>query len=58
MTSVSPYATLTEACQILRLNRWTVAKLCKNGEIAGARRLGGVWRIPRESLLPTKGNGQ
>lgn len=49
--SDSPYLTVKEVSNFLRISERTIYRLCRDGEIAGARRFGGVWRIHAPTLL-------
>ncbi len=46
-----PY-TVDEVADLLRLNRQTVLRMCRSGELAGAQKVGAHWRIPRATLAP------
>ena len=40
---------LKEVCEKLSISRQTVMKYCRSGEIK-ANKIGGVWRVTKESL--------
>jgi excisionase family DNA binding protein len=44
------FITAKDVADELGVHRNTVYKLIKRGEIPGARKIGGEWRIPRWSL--------
>lgn len=46
----SAYATPAEVAERFSISRVTVYRMCDRGELAGAIRVGGQWRIPRETL--------
>ena len=46
----NPFLTVTEASGILRIHKVTLYRLCKEGKFPGVK-IGGSWRIRRESLL-------
>ena len=39
-----------EVAQAVRLSPATVRRMCAAGQIPGAVRFGGTWRIPRDSV--------
>ncbi len=47
------FLTPIEAAKLLRISRQTLYLLIESGEIS-AKRVGGQWRIPRESIEPAK----
>ena len=54
------YLTIEEAAAILRITRYHLRVLCRAGKIDRAAKIGGrgAWRIPRDSVVPAKDNGQ
>ena len=48
----SPYYTAEQAAGIIGVSRDTIYDWCENGTLAGARRFGKTWRIPRTSVDP------
>ena len=42
--------TVNETAALLRCNPWTVYHLARQGELPG-RKIGGMWRFHRETLL-------
>ena len=48
----SPYYTPEQAAVILQKHPDTVRRLCQKGKIAGVRKIGGEWLIPRASIDP------
>ena len=48
----SPYYTPEQAAIILQKHPDTVRRLCKRGELEGARKIGGEWYIPRTTIDP------
>jgi len=48
----SPYYTPEQAAIILQKHPDTVRRLCNRGKIEGARKIGGEWLIPRQSIDP------
>lgn len=46
-----PILTVEELASFLRLNRKTVYEAVSRGEIPGVRRIGGTFRISRDSVL-------
>ncbi len=46
----SAYVSPEEAATYFGLTPETIRRLCRAGKIPGARRVGGVWRIPRSFL--------
>jgi excisionase family DNA binding protein len=46
-----PILTVDELAGFLRLNRKTVYEALSRGEIPGVRRIGGTFRISRDSIL-------
>lgn len=50
--------TVDELAVFLRLNRKTVYDALARGEIPGARRIGGSYRILREAVIAWLGSGQ
>ncbi len=48
----SPYYTAEQAATILQKHPDTIRRLCKRGELAGARKFGGEWYIPRATIDP------
>ncbi|MBR0033427.1 MAG: helix-turn-helix domain-containing protein [Synergistaceae bacterium] len=47
--------TVAQACEELEVGKSQLQKLCKNGKLAGAEKLGGVWFIPAEAVKLYKG---
>lgn len=45
----SPFYTLKEAADVLRVHEMTMYRLCKEGKIK-ARKIGGQWRIWRAAV--------
>ncbi len=48
----SPYYTPEQAAIILQKHPDTIRRLCQQGKIEGARKIGGEWLIPRASIDP------
>jgi excisionase family DNA binding protein len=48
----SPYYTPEQAAIILQKHKDTVRRLCQQGKLEGARKIGGEWLIPRASIDP------
>lgn len=48
------HITTRQAAELLQVNRATVRGMCERGELEGARRVGGWWRIPLSALEPFK----
>lgn len=48
----SPWYTPEQAAVILQKHPDTVRRLCKRGELEGARKIGGEWYIPRTTIDP------
>lgn len=49
--------TVKEVAILLRVSDESVYRLCRKGRL-GATRVGGLWRIPRESVDKLLANGQ
>lgn len=49
------WLTPEEAAGILRVSVWSVWKALKRGDVKGAMKLGGQWRIPRRAVMPNAG---
>jgi len=49
--------TIQEVCQELKLSRWTVARLIKEGKLRAVRVGGRSWRIPEEELERVRKEG-
>ena len=43
--------TISEAAKYLRISPKTMQRLCKQGDVPGAFRIGGQWRIKLQDLL-------
>jgi excisionase family DNA binding protein len=56
--SLPSVLTVDELAALLRLNRKTVYDALARGEIPGARRIGGSYRILREAVIAWLGSGQ
>ncbi len=41
------FLTVKEVCRILRVSERTAYDLCRNGQIGGAVKVGGQWRIEK-----------
>jgi excisionase family DNA binding protein len=39
-----------EVAAALRTTAWTAQRMCRDGELNGAFRIGGRWRIPRATV--------
>ena len=46
----STYVSPEEAAKVFSLQPETIRRLCRDGKIPGARKIGGVWRIPKSFL--------
>jgi len=46
----SLYVSPEDAAHAFDLKPETIRRLCRDGKIPGARKVGGVWRIPRSFL--------
>ncbi len=44
------YVSPEEAADYFQVTAETIRRLCRDGKIPGARKLGGQWRIPRSFL--------
>lgn len=49
---MTTWLSLSDAGEALRLNPETVRLLAKRGDLPGARKFGGKWRIPSAALEP------
>ena len=45
------FVSISEAAEILKLDRSRIGKLCREGRFDGAAKIGEAWIIPRESVL-------
>ena len=52
------FLTVDELADVLRLNRKTVYDALSRGDIPGARRIGGTYRISRDAVLAWFTSGQ
>ncbi len=50
MQQDSAYVSSEEAAKYFGVQSETIRRLCRDGKIPGARRIGGQWRIPRAFL--------
>jgi excisionase family DNA binding protein len=48
----SPWYTSDQAAIVLQRHPETIRKLCKQGKLEGARKIGGEWYIPRTTIDP------
>jgi len=46
---ISDYIPISEACSILGVNRQQATRLCREGKLPGAMKLGARWLVPRAS---------
>ena len=46
----SIYVSPEEAAKAFAVQPETIRRLCRDGKIPGARKIGGVWRIPKSFL--------
>lgn len=46
----SIYVSPEEAAKAFSVQPETIRRLCRDGKIPGARKIGGVWRIPKSFL--------
>ncbi len=46
----STYVSPEEAAKVFSVKPETIRRLCRDGKIPGARKIGGVWRIPKAFL--------
>ena len=46
---IDEYISITEACPLLGVNRQQATRLCREGKLSGARKMGPNWVIPRET---------
>jgi len=46
----SIYVSPEEAARAFSVQPETIRRLCREGKIPGARKIGGVWRIPKSFL--------
>ena len=46
---ISNYITISEACPLLGVNRQQATRLCREGKLPGAVKMGENWLIPRAS---------
>ncbi len=54
----STYVSPEEAARAFSLQPETIRRLCRDGKIPGARKIGGVWRIPKSFLSSDVGSVQ
>ena len=47
---IADYVTIPEAMGIMDIDTSHIARLCRQGKLAGARKLGPNWIIPRTSV--------
>ena len=47
---MTEYLTIQEVCKLLRLGERTVYAMCRSGELAGAVKVGGQWRVDHAKL--------
>ena len=41
---------VSEVAKLLRISDESVYRLCRRGRLAGATKVGGLWRVPRGSV--------
>lgn len=46
---IKDYLTITDAVPVLQLQRHHIARLCREGKLPGAVKMGTEWLIPRTS---------
>ena len=51
MKVVEDLVSIPEAADMLHIDRSRVGRLCRQGRFEGARKIGGRWVIPRESVI-------
>ena len=44
------YLTIQEVCALLRLSERTIYRMCREGDLPGAAKVGGSWRVRRANL--------
>ena len=44
------YLTIQEVCTLLRLSERTIYRMCREGSLPGAAKVGGSWRVSRAEL--------
>lgn len=49
---------VSEVARLLRISDESVYRLCRRGRLKGASHVGGLWRIPRESVDELLQQGQ
>jgi excisionase family DNA binding protein len=47
---LAEYLTIEEVCVLLKLGKRTVYELARTGRLPGAAKVGGQWRVNRETL--------
>ena len=50
MKSIDDYISLSEAAKLFGHYKNFWARLCRQGELPGARKMGRIWVVPRESV--------
>ena len=48
----SPWYTAEQAASVLQKHIDTIRRLCKEGKLEGARKIGSEWYIPRTTIDP------
>ena len=48
---MADFLTIKEVCVLLRLGERTVYDLCRQGKLVGAAKIGGQWRINKDTLM-------
>lgn len=52
MGAAATWLTTAQAAEALRFTDCTIMDMCKRGDIKGAEKVRGIWRIPAASVLP------
>lgn len=47
---MSEFLTVREVCRLLRIGERTAYELCRTGQLAGAVKVGGQWRVERAAF--------
>lgn len=54
---MAEFLTLREVSKLLRIGERTAYELCRTGQLGGAIKVGGQWRIEREAFARWVGQG-
>ena len=47
---MAQFLTLPEVCALLRIGERTAYELCRTGQLGGAVKVGGQWRVERQAF--------